>query len=522
MNTPQSRNFLDRMIEYISPSWALNREKARFLAGNFYKFNGASMTSNIMRNNTPGLGSANMDYPKGERDILTARCRDAYRNKPVAKGCIDRLKHWTIGTGLKLQSRINFEALGMTQDEASIWERKIESHFDHWCKHCDLQGFANFRQMQAITFLTVLISGDAFTHTMYEYTPGSLYTLKLQSIDPDRVCNPNYSYDTKYQRRGIDISENGKPISYNVMTQHPNDEIVESPTWMKIPVYGGTSGARRFFHHVERERAEQFRGIPYLAPVLEPLMKLEKYSEAELTAAIVASLFTVFVKKEGGYGIPQTTATTDGAYGTEAQKADELALGEGAIMNLLPNESIEVANPTRPNTGYDSFWLSIMKQIGAALSMPLDVILLVFSSSYSAARAALLTAWKFIEYERAFMIDSFCQPIYELWFEEFAEKHDIDISDIMMKEAWIRSAWIGSPRGAIDEKREITAATERINAGVSTIQLECEQISGADWYDVQLQRGYEESLRKSLNLKMEENKNESDEKLPFSDNDFLK
>ena len=52
----------------------------------------------------------------------------------------------------------------------------------------------------------------------------------------------------------------------------------------------------------DSERAEQYRGVPYLAPVIESLKQLTRYTEAELMSAVVSSFFTAFVKTEADTG----------------------------------------------------------------------------------------------------------------------------------------------------------------------------------------------------------------------------
>ena len=46
-------------------------------------------------------------------------------------------------------------------------------------------------------------------------------------------------------------------------------------------------------------------------------------------------------------------------------------MGAGAIMALEPNQSIEIANPGRPNTAFDGFVTSLARQIGVALEVAL-------------------------------------------------------------------------------------------------------------------------------------------------------
>ena len=51
-------------------------------------------------------------------------------------------------------------------------------------------------------------------------------------------------------------------------------------------------------HIMTRERIDQRRGVPFLAPVIEALKQLGRYTDAELVAAVVSGLFAVFVESE--------------------------------------------------------------------------------------------------------------------------------------------------------------------------------------------------------------------------------
>ncbi len=51
------------------------------------------------------------------------------------------------------------------------------------------------------------------------------------------------------------------------------------------------------------ERPGQRRGVPVLAPVIEALKQLGRYTDAELVAAVVSGLFTVFVKQKRQKGL---------------------------------------------------------------------------------------------------------------------------------------------------------------------------------------------------------------------------
>src|SRR5690606_19417135 len=81
--------------------------------------------------------------------------------------------------------------------------------------------------------------------------------------------------------------------------------------------------------------------------------------------------------------------------GEELDEQGNIALGNGAVVDLAPGEKANAANPSRPNANFDPFFVAVVKQIGAALELPLDELMLHYQASYSAARAAMLQAWRF-------------------------------------------------------------------------------------------------------------------------------
>src|SRR5205807_8949500 len=118
-------------------------------------------------------------------------------------------------------------------------------------------------------------------------------------------------------------------------------------------------------------RPGHVRGLPYLMPVMESLKQLADYTDGELRAALISSLFTVFVKSEqGSFLEPDST----GAAGiTTAQTGDQMQLGSGAIVEMAPGDSIETANPGRPNAQFDPFVLAVLRQVRVALELPCEM-----------------------------------------------------------------------------------------------------------------------------------------------------
>jgi capsid protein len=212
-------------------------------------------------------------------------------------------------------------------------------------------------------------------------------------------------------------------------------------------------------------------------------------------------MFTVFVKSETGEGLSamQPSAETGSLPSDEDYK-----LGNGAILDLTAGESIEIANPGRPNAGFDPFVTALCRQIGVALELPYEVFVKHFESSYSAARAALLEVWKFFRVRRDWLATSFCQPIYGALVDEAVATGRLVASgyfaDPLIRRAWLEARWIGPPAGQIDPEAEIKAAETRIALGISTGSQTTAEMTGGDYESNVKQLGKEKRLRDEAGL----------------------
>ena len=172
---------------------------------------------------------------------------------------------------------------------------------------------------------------------------------------------------------------------------------------MRVVAYGEETGLPNVLHIMQAERPEQYRGVTYLAQVIEPLLQLRRYTDSELTAAVVESFFTAFIKTESdpsafpfnevGDGEVQDGTTGESEQGISTDE-NEYEMGPGQINVMKPGEDVVFGDPKRPAGGFDAFVQAICKQVGAALEIPADLLLKAFNASYSASRAALLEAWK--------------------------------------------------------------------------------------------------------------------------------
>lgn len=504
-------NFFDRVIRYVDPVKGEARFKARAMTALSGGYAGASKSRRALKSWNPNTHDADSDI-QFDLPTLRERSDDLIKNNPLAAGIINTPTTNVVGSGLKAKPQIDANLLGMSEDEADAWEEHALREFNLFANsvECDAERKLNFGSMQEMVFRTVLARGDALTLLKSFNRSRSPYDLKLQIIEGDRLSNKDNIADTDKLSSGVVKDGNGAAIKYQIQKQHPGKVFGKlNEGWLEVSAYG-SSGRRNVIHNFIPIRPGQSRGLPYLAPVIESLKQVQRYTEAELMAAVVTGMFTVFIKSERGSGddLKSTISMPGQDEGNGTNNQRDLSLASGNIIELNKDESIETADPSRPNTAFDPFVQAILRQVGVALEIPFEMLIMHFTSSYSAARSSLLQAWKFFKKRRKWLADYFCDPVYEAFMDEAVASGRINapgyFDDPLIKNAYLGVKWIGPPKGMIDEKKEVDAAEKMINIGLSTIDDKTTELSDGDFERNHRQRTKEHTMRKDAGLIVEE------------------
>ena len=449
---------------------------------------------------------------------LRQRGRLMYMGNPIATSAIKTSRTNTVGLGLKLNPRPDADFLGMTEDEAAEWVKTVKREFGLWADRkegCDATGINNFYEMQQMLMTSWLQSGDVFV-LLQSREPSRRfpYSLRLRAIEADRVATPSegglgfdLSTTTGKNKQngnaiydGIEIDSSGCAVAYWVRNTYPF-ELADHPTeYKRIEIMGEKTGLPNIIQIVATERPDQYRGVTFLAPVIIELLQINRYTEAEITAAVIEAFFTAFIKtnvenpgeipmNEVGAGYPETEASYD---------PNEYELGPGTINVMNPGEDVEFGDPKRPASGFSSFVDAIATQIGAALEIPKEILLKSFTASYSASRGALLEAWKSFNMYRTWFVNDFCKPVYEAWFTEAVVRGRIQapgfLDDPAIAAAWLGSEWIGPSQGMLDPTKEIQAEQLACASGFSTYADSALRLNGSD-FDANIEQLAREQAR---------------------------
>lgn len=477
---------------------------ARSVVNKGYSEGGASYVKKALKGFLVASGSPSEDIDANNY-TLRQRSRIAFQTMPIATAALKRQRTNIVGSGLWLKSTIDRDTLGMTKEQAEAWQRHTQAEFELWAgrkQACDATGMNNFYAMQQLVVLSWPMSGDVFAlFKRKDPTPLMPYSLRLHLLEADRVRTPtanggnllaanqtkgksengNIIYD------GVEVDKSGAVVAYHIANTWPYQYDGTPTEFVRVEAYGKDTGLPNILHIMDSERPEQYRGVPYLAQVIEPILQMRRYTEAEIMAALVQSFFTAFVKTEAGASELPINEVGGGENGAPSVSKDpnEYEMGPGTTVFLEPGEEVTGLQPTHPNTGFDVFIRALCEQVGAALEIPADLLLMSFNSSYSASRAALLEAWKSFKMRREWLADDFCRPVYEVWLTEAVARGRIIapgfLTDPLIRQAYLGSEWIGPSQGQLDPTKEVTAAVTAIEHGLSTHEAEAIKLNGSEF-----------------------------------------
>lgn len=439
---------------------------------------------------------------------LRDRCADLDRNTPEATGATNQYVDYAVATGLWPESRVSARLAGITQAQADAWQEQAEELWTAWSesREASYDRRATFVELLEMALRTIVNRGDGFFFLRRRQSASWPFELAVQLIEGDRVGDP---YGDAREKDGIPgtrlvdgvriDTKTGEHVAYYVLDEHPGGVLSSQTSGTWVPVR--KDGVQQVFQLLALRRPEQPRGIPWFAPIVEALHLEERYTDAELMAAVVAALFTVFVKSENGTGLAPQEDPYDASPSTEPGSYE---LGPGAILGLGPNDDVSMAQPNRPNSQFAPFVQAIQQKVGMVTGIPYEVLVMHFQASFSAARGAFLRAWKTMKRVRGLIASGMCTPTWEAFLAEQVAKGRLlapgFFRDPLVRYAYCRAVWHGDAPGTLDPTKEVDASLRKIEGNLSTHAAEIAELSGGDYRAVFRQIGLEKQLLKASGL----------------------
>jgi lambda family phage portal protein len=446
----------------------------------------------------PSLRSADGEVLPN-RDRVTARARDLERNNGWASGGLQKELDAVIGSTFRPIPKPDHVALGLSEDWATDWRQQVQARWrayadDPRC-YADAARQLTVSQNLGLAYRHAVLDGDAIG--VLNWRPGRPNATVLRVVDPDLLSNPQDGSDSEFMRGGVEIDRDGAARAYHFRQAHERDHWASSRSfkWERV-IRERRWGRPVVLHWFEKKRDGQTRGMSRLAPIIEKLKMEDRYARIELEAAALNAILAAFIKSPFDHTMLDQVLGSDGdSLGvyqdmrSESAKENAVTLGGVQIPRLFPGEDLGFQKAQRPATGFADFESAVLRNIAAGLGISYEQLAADWSkTNYSSARAALIEIWRGWTGKRHSFAQRFAQPLFMAWMEEEVDRGTLvlptDAPDFYENwHSYARAKWIGPGRGFVDPVKEAQAAALRVASGMSTLEDEAAELTGADFDD---------------------------------------
>jgi len=393
------------------------------------------------------------------------RSREQFCNNEYAKKFYALLKANVVGhVGIKLQSK----ALDLAGRLDTVGNAKVEKAWRKWCKkgNCDVTGKLSFVRLLHLALETVARDGEIFIRKVRNFDNGFRFALQL--IDPD-MCDMDYNTilpNGNVVRMGVEFNSWDAPVAYWFLKHNPYDVYSTGSYhggygWERVP-------ADEIIHLFCPEFVRQSRGFPWGHAAMARLRKIDRYEEAEISAAYGAAA------KMGFYEIDPNAEPDEPEYdGDEAADEEELLaeFDPFTIEKLPPGYKFKPWDPQHPAGNYDPFMARMLRATASGFLMSYHSFANDRSdANYGSQRGGTLEDRDLFKVFQEWLVSDLLEPLFPDWFPFSVLTGNCNVSPLDMSRFLDDDSQSWKPRrwDWIDPLKDVTAKIKEKDAGLTT------------------------------------------------------
>ena len=386
-----------------------------------------------------------------DRELLRARARWLASNNPITKSIDKSIIKNSVGTGIKLQSKVREEDL----TNAKSFNRAIENLWEEFIKkdNFDITGLGGLYDFQKLTLKHKLMDGEVIVNKVH--TKDLIFPTKFQLVEVDQFDNVKSKNNSNSIFSGVEINNYGKPIAY----------------WLKPSINSYSSNrfdAKNIIHFFERDRATQYRGITDYAQTINNLKDFAAYNDSEIVKNRILSSFGLFIKSTNTAG----SMYSDKKAGQKQGSSEPIKeITAGMIHYLKQGEEAQSIQSNQLGNSYNDFVTNCIRLIAAGRDISYELAFRDYSKvNFASSRAGLIQDNKRFDDEQTAMKDNLLTPI----FVEFVDS--VVLSGALKapndywinKSKYVKPTWIMPRREWVDPIKDIKTIEKEIELGINT------------------------------------------------------
>jgi len=401
---------------------------------------------------------------------LRARGRQLVNNNDYARKFRGMVENNIIGpNGIKLQARVE-NAPGKPDTLANF---AIEAAWDRWKAVADVTGKFHFDDLCENLVGGLPADGEFLVNIVH--SADNPFKFALQVIDVDRIdtmYNVAGTSTTNAVIMGVEVNTYRRPVAMHLFAGHPSDGQNTNRERVRVPI-------DNLIHGYRVERAEQVRGIPWMAPGMLSLHHLGSFKLAALLAAEHgANHYGFFTSPDG------TTPIAD-----DEENGQQITVSQPGVFDTLPSGTTFAPFESKyPNEVFSPFVKTTLQRIAtgwrvAYVSLANDLE----GVNYSSIRAGVLEERDRWRSDQRWFINTLLERIYPLWLKSALLAGQITMPngsslpaskiDKFTAHEWQPRSWEW-----VDPLKDMEAKVLAIRAGLASPQQVASQMGG-DYLD---------------------------------------
>lgn len=470
-------NGFERLIQRVSPGWALRRYAARVKVESVQRAYEAIEPSRLRKKREDQRSPDQIGALSVDKLRFQARFLD--ENLDVARSVLNTLVNNIVGQGI-----LTFPMMMLTDGSmAEAANSQTQKLWEEWGKRPDTTWEYSWGKIQQLAARSWFRDGEMFTQklrgTVEGLEHGGPVELSLELMEAD-FCPTNLFDDGTTPRVSTDVAPGnrvrqgvekniwGRPEAYWFWKDYPTEissqfsAVLIAPINQSIALNSTTLNrieATNIIHLKLTDRIRQTRGISLFSSVYKRLDDLKEYEESERTAARIGAAFAFAIHKS----LDTPGGTTD-----NQARWREMDLAPGIIADsLAPGETVESLKNERPSNLLTEFRTSQLRSVSGGTNASFSSLSKQYEGSYSSQRQELMESFQIYRAIRMEFVNRFVADVYEEFVTMAIMQGLIDVTGVDSISLF-KAAHLGSGVPYIDPRREVEADEIRVAAGFSS------------------------------------------------------
>jgi lambda family phage portal protein len=455
-------NLLDKTIEFISPELAYRRKSYRDALAMKSTYDGAWLgrTGTYFSPSESMVGMPHMSMWVQRQ--LRDRARSLVDNNILAASSLDTAVNNVCGGGFRAQPQtLDADWNKQCEDLLENWYPRMDYYSRSWNDHCRAQAYGVYRDGDIGNLL--LKSGQ------------------VQTIESDYISSPPEAWRAAYHD-GLELDDSGRVKNYYILTWNDPDK----PRKWSPPIK-----PKDMLFIANRRRVHQWRGETAFAQSFKLFDQTSSYLNSVVTAQALAAKLALFVHKKDATTSVMGLRQGQGTNGPKPIKEFKDAM----VEYLNPGEDITQIQPNQPGSDFDNNTRMLIRLLGLALSLPLELALFDFSkTSYSSARASMLQAQRGFIAKQTMLEEYYFRPLYRWRVSKWMKDGELPFREDAFNHLWLKPIW-----PYLDPVKELQGVLLEIDSGISTVTHHIKK-RGGDPDKVFAERANELAVFRKLNI----------------------